>query len=322
MKIQMKRVSITATAVLFAMMLAIPALAMSASAASTGYDQQLLQARYDLVSARVNFATGVYADTATLVANASDLNVHVTRLNSDLGTLKGYASSGGRSGFNSFLTGTVQPDMASGMAALKADMLKFKEWGVSAGTKQQLKADYQARKSTFDQQTDAAIIELGNVRLNYYNDAMSKDDQRMSQLSARGIDVSGMESVKSEAMSSVVTPLQSAISSGNADAVKAELHDKCLGNGQPYSDHFFAKTDLAALTATGAKIGASTDNATIQQQLADANAKLSSAQGTLNVVGTNPYTSDQQSQIWDNLKAASDGLKTILKELNSQNKQG
>jgi len=151
---------------------------------------------------------------------------------------------------------------------------------------------------------------------------MSKDDQRMSQLSARGIDVSGMESVKSEAMSSVVTPLQSAISSGNADAVKAELHDKCLGNGQPYSDHFFAKTDLAALTATGAKIGASTDNATIQQQLADANAKLSSAQGTLNVVGTNPYTSDQQSQIWDNLKAASDGLKTILKELNSQNKQG
>jgi len=322
MKTQMKKAYVTAAALLFVMMLAIPAVAMNVSAASTSYDQQVLQARYDLVSARVSFATGVYTDTMALVTNASDLQAHVNKLNGDLPTLKGYASSGDRSGFNSYLTGTIQPDMKSGMAALAADVKQFKAWGVNAATIQQLKADYQSRKNTFDQQTNAAIIELGNARLSYYNDVMSKDDQRISQLSAKGIDTSGMQSAKSDAMSNVVTPLQSAINSNNADAVKQQLHDRCLGNGQPYSDHFFAKTDLAALQATSAKVAASTDNATIQQQLSDVNAKLSASQSTLGAVGTNPYTSDQQNQVWNNLKAASDGLKTILKELNSQNTQG
>ena len=322
MKIQMKRAAATVAAVLFVAMLAVPALTTSVFAAGASYDQQVLQARYDAVSARVDFASGVLTDTATLITNASDLNAPAGKLNGDLGTLKGYASSGDKSGFNSYLTGTVQPDMTAAMAAFKDDRTHFKAWGVSASTIQQLKADYQSRKNTLDQQTAAAVIELGNVRLNYYNDVMSKDDQRMSQLSAKGIDVSGMQSVKSEAMSNVVSPLQTAVSSGNADAVKAQLHDKCIGNGQPYSDHFFAKSDLAALTATSARIGSGTDNATVQQQLSDVNSKLSAAQGTLSSVGTSPYTSDQQNQVWNNLKAASDGLKTILKELNSQNKQG
>lgn len=323
MKIRMKKAGLTTAALLLVMVLALPALAMSASAASatSPYQQQVLQARYDLVSARVNFAAGLFTDTATLVTNASDLAAHADKLNGDLGTLKGYVSSNDKSGFDSYLSGTVRPDMEAGMAAQKADMKQFKAWGVSDETKQQLRADYQARKTTFDQQTGAAIIELGNVRLNYYNDAMSKDDQRMSQLSSKGIDVSGMQGVKSDAMSSVVTPLQSAIISGNADAVKSQLHDRCLANGQPYSFHFFAKNDLEALKATSAKISATTDNETVHQQLADVNGKLSNAESTLNTVGTSPYTSDQQSQVWDSLKAASDGLKTILTELKSQNTQ-
>ncbi|HTX43734.1 MAG TPA: hypothetical protein VMC61_03310, partial [Methanocella sp.] len=192
-----------------------------------------------------------------------------------------------------------------------------------AETIAQLKTDYQNRKTTFQQQENAAIIELGNVRLTYYNDVMSRDDDRMAQLSAKGVDVSGMQGVQAGAESNVIGPLQSAINSQDANAVKQQLHDKCLGNGAPYSYHFFAKNDLEALKAISAKVGASTGNATIQQQLADVNAKLSVAADTLNAVGTNPYTSDQQNQVWDNLKAASQGLKTIIQELiKGQNSQG
>lgn len=323
MTIRMKKMGITIAATLFILALAAPAFTASGFAAAPNPgEQQLLQARYDLVSARVNFAAGVLSDTSGLVANASDLNAHVDKLNGDLNTLKGYVSSADRSGFNGYVDGTIRTDVQAAMDALKADMKQFKAWGVSAATIQQLRADYQERKATFERQTNAATIGLGNVRLTYYNDVMSKTDARMANMSAKGIDVSGMRNVRGGAQSSVVAPLQSAVSSGDANAVKAELKDKCLGNGQPYSYHYYAKIDLEALKATSAKIGASTDNSTIRQQLADVNAKLSSAEGTLSTVGTNPYAAGQKDQVWNGLKAASEGLKTIIKEINGQNNQG
>ncbi len=323
MTIRMKKMGITIAATLFILALAVPAFTMSGfAAASNPGEQQLLQARYDLVSARVNFATGVLSDTSGLVANASDLNPHVDKLNADLNTLKGYVSSADRSGFNGYVSGAIHTDVQAAMDALKADMKQFKAWGVSAATIQQLRADYQERKATFEQQTNAATVELGNARLAYYNTVMSKTDAHMANMSAKGIDVSGMQNVKSGAQSSVVAPLQSAVSSGDANAVKAELKDKCLGDGQPYSYHFYAKEDLEALKATSAKVAAGTNNSTVLQQLADVNAKLASAESTLSAVGTNPYTTGQKDQVWNDLKAASEGLKTIIKEINGQNDQG
>jgi hypothetical protein len=321
MMINMKRPVIAAAATLFLLAIAIPAFT-ACGLAESPYEQQILQARYDMVNARVGFAAGVLSDTSSLVVNASDLNAHVDKLNGDLNTLKGFVNSNDRSGFDSFVSGTIQPDMKSALDALKADMQQFKAWGVSGETIKQLREDYQARKSTFEQQTNAAIVELGNIRLTYYNDVVSKADARMSEMSARGIDVSGMQGVTAGAESNVVSPLQSAVSSGDANAVKEQLKDKCIANGAPYSYHIYAKLDLEALNAVGAKIGAGTNNSSIQQQLAAVNEKLSNAEGTLNVVGTNPYTADQQSQVWDNLKAASEGLKEIIKELNCQNAQG
>jgi hypothetical protein len=323
MTMDMTKMGRTAAAALFLLALAMPLFTMSGLAASSSpYEQQILQARYDMVSARVSFATGVLTDTSTLVANASDLNAHVDKLNGDLNTLKGYVNSNDKGGFDGYVSGTIQPDMQASFDALKADMKQFKAWGVSAETIAQLKADYQSRKSTFEQQTNAATIELGNIRLSYYNDVLSAADDHMAKLSARGIDVSGMQSVKAGAESKVVSPLQSAVSSGDASAVKEQLKDKCIANGAPYSYHIYAKLDLEALKAVSAKVSASTNSSSIQQQLAAVNEKLSSAEGTLNMVGTNPYTADQQSQVWDNLKAASDGLKEIIKELNGQNTQG
>jgi hypothetical protein len=322
MTINMKRPVMAAAATLILLAIAIPAFT-ACGLAESPYEQQILQARYDLVSARVNFATGVLEDTSSLVANASGLAAHVDKLSGDLDTLNGYVEANDREGFNSFVSGIIQPDMQASFDALKADMKQFKAWGISAETIAQLKADYQNRKSTFEQQTNAAIVELGNVRLTYYNDVLSAADYHMAKLSAKGIDVSGMQGVEAGAENNVIGPLRSAVSSGDASAVKQELHDKCIANGAPYSYHIYAKLDLEALKAVSAKIGSSVNNSTIQEQLIAVNERLSSAEGALNVVGTSPYTAEQQSQVWDNLKAASEGLKAIIKELNSgQNCEG
>ncbi|HTX44578.1 MAG TPA: hypothetical protein VMC61_07575, partial [Methanocella sp.] len=131
MTMDIKKLGRPAAATLILLALALPLFTMS-GLAENPYQQQILQARYDLVRARVNFVTGVLSDTSSLVANASDLNAHVDKLNRDLNALKGYVSSNDNNGFNSYLTGTIQPDVKAALEALKVDMKQFKAWGVSA----------------------------------------------------------------------------------------------------------------------------------------------------------------------------------------------
>jgi hypothetical protein len=304
---------ILATAVLLTAAAAIPALAQQADA--NAYDQQVLQLRYDSVSARVGFSTGVMADIVALVPRASDLNAHIGQLNADLATLDGYVSAGDASGFTGFVTGTINPDMQSANDAMKADRAMFRQWNVTAETRQALRNDYDGRKATFDARIQDITVRLGSIRLNRYNTAVANYDDRMSKLNAKGVDISVMQSVEIGARAPVIAPLQSAVAANDAPAVRAELKDKSLGNGAPYSYHFWAKMDLAGGKAVTAKI---TDNATqagYGDQIAQINAELATAQSTLDNVGTNPYTTEQQNTIWSSLKSAAGQLVNIIKAL-------
>ncbi|HUL61669.1 MAG TPA: hypothetical protein VLT35_01295 [Methanocella sp.] len=306
-------VLIFATAALLMAALAMPAAAQQAD--TKAYDQQVLQLRYESVSARVGFTTGVMADVVSLVPNASDLNAHIDRLNADLSTLSGYVAAGDPSGFSSFVSGTIDPDMQDANKAVLAARAHFREWGVTAETRAQLKTMYDQRKATFEARMNNVVIGLGNLRLTHYNDAVAKYDDRMTKLSAKGVDVSGMQAVEAGAQASVIGPLQTAIASADPAAVKAELKDKCLGNGAPYSYHFWAKMDTAGGQAISARVADNATQAGYGEQLAQVNAELATAQSTLDSVGTNPYTIEQKSTIWDSLKAAADGLKDLIKLL-------
>lgn len=322
--ITIKKFGFVVAAALMIVVAIAPTFALPASAASANpYDQQILQARYDYVSARVGFMTGVLSDTASLVANASDLNTNVRALDNDLDTLKGYVNANDKAGFDNCVKATIHTDMQAAVDALKADRQQFKEWGVTAATKQQLLSDYQSRKVACESQTNSATVEMGGVKLQYYNDVMSKADSGIATLSSKGVDVSGMQAAESGARTNVIAPLQSAVSSGDAGAVKSELTGKCLGNGAPYSYHYFAQSDLAKLNALTEKIA---DNATAAghgDQISDVNARLSAAQGALSAAGTSPYSGDQKDTVWNNLKAASGELKTIIQELQGgQSNQG
>lgn len=300
---------------------AISAFASTASAA-TANDQPILQARYDQVSAHVDFITGVMGDIVSLVPQATNLQAPSDKLHVDMVTLQGFVSSSDKTGFSSFVTGTVQPDVQSANDALKADRQQYKSWNVTAATAEQLKTDYQNRKATYDSQVDSAGVELGNAVLSGYNTVLQAHDTVMSNMSSKGFDISGMQAAQNEAQSSVVTPLQNAVGTQNGTAVKNELKSVSLGNGAPYSDHYFAKFDLAKLDSVSSKIAASTNDTAIQQQLDDVNTQLSSSSSALGTVGTSPYTGSQQDQVWNPLKSASSELKTIIGELKGKSTQG
>ena len=302
---------------------AISAFASTASAATANpNDQPILQARYDQVSAHIGFVTGVMGDIISLVPQATNLQAPSDKLHVDMVTLQGFVSSSDKTGFSSFVTGTIQPDVKSANDALKADRQQYKSWNVTAAMAEQLKTDYQNRKSTYDSQVDNAGVELGNAVLNGYNTVLQAHDTLMSNMSSKGFDISGMQAAQNEAQSSVITPLQNAVGTQNGTAVKNELKSVSLGNGAPYSDHYYAKFDLAKLDSVSTKIAASTNDTAIQQQLDDVNTQLSSSSSTFGIVGTSPYTGSQQDQVWNPLKSASSELKTIIGELKGKRTQG
>ncbi|MCD1295392.1 hypothetical protein CUJ83_10320 [Methanocella sp. CWC-04] len=310
-----------AMAILFVAAAATAMFAATACAAENPYEQQILQARYDQVSATVNFNTAVMGDVVELVPQAAGLNEHIDRLNSDLSTLYTYVEASDKGGFNGYLQDTVRPDLNAANDALKDARKNFKDWNVTRDTIQELRDRYVEHKAEFEAQVNSAKLQLGNIKLGYYNDVMAKTDERMSKLNEKGVDTNGMMCVKSGAISNVITPLQNAVSSGDGNAVKNELRTRCMFNGAQYSFHYAAKIDLEALKAITSAIADNATQAGYGDEIAEVNAKLSAAENTLNEVGTSPYTDAQKEQIWNNLKDASGLIRSIIQGMNGNCRQ-
>lgn len=312
-----KKWGIVAVIMIFISIVAISASTLSVMAATPGtYDQQILQARYDITSANVGFVTGAMSDVASQVPQASNLQAPAEKLSSDLTTLQGYVTSVDDSGFNSYVKNTIIPDTQAAQSVIKSDRQLWSSWNVTLATKLQLAKDYQSLKTTHDSGINSAWVELGNARLQYYNSVMSDNDAIIANMSSKGLDVSGMQAAENNARSNVINPLQAAVSSGSGDSIKQQLTSNCLGDGTPYSDHFFASDDLARLSSISAKISSVGNlSNTVRQQLADVNSKLSAAGSALQAAGTSPYSGPQNNDVWNNMTAASNELKTILSEL-------
>ncbi|HMK45559.1 MAG TPA: hypothetical protein VK436_02935 [Methanocella sp.] len=304
-------------AVLFVMAVTQP---MSAFAATQQVhdNHQTLQVRYDGVVARVDFMSGVISDTASLVPQASaNLNSHINILNSDLNTLNAYAAASNSTDFNSFIRDTLSPDMEASNEALKADAAHFKAWGVTKETREQLRMDYSNRKAAYQDAMSQETLALGTAKLAAYNSDINAINVQIANWSAKGIDTTGMKNVVNGAGSSVVAPLQSAVSAGDVNATREPLRSTCLYNGAPYSYHMAAKMDTERLKALTGKISANATAAGYGNQIANINTQLASAQDQLNQIGASPYTGDQRTSLFDTLKDASLELKTIIREMNA-----
>jgi len=161
-------------------------------------------------------------------------------------------------------------------------------------------------------------IRLGQERLSEYNNLLSMENTQISNMAAKGFEVSGMQSVVAGAQANVVTPLQNAVNTGNGTVIKDELKSVSLDNGMPYSFHYSAQINLARLTSINDKLATLVNNTTIQGQISDVSSKLSAVSSNLNSIGTSPYTGSQESQVWGGMKAASEELKTIIREINAE----
>jgi hypothetical protein len=306
--------------------LAIPSFAAGTTTASTatqtGY---FLQAREQHLSCTVDFTSSVMNDVVNAVPQDSSgpLSADISRLNGDESQLSSLASAGDPDAFDSFVTGTLTKDVTQSISDLHAARRGFKGDNITNATLTQLNSGYSTARSTLTSCNDGAVSTLLQARINEFTATISDWNNKISELGAKGFDTTAMQAVASGATTDVVTPLQTALQSGNQAQMVSALQTYCIGddcngyNGsQPYDYHGFAQMALDVLQAEVSK--ASTDpivanltaaGVTIDTgALSDATQQLDGVSSTLASVGTAKYAAGQEQSIESSLKQAAEDL--------------
>ena len=322
---QIKNIRTVLVAMLLVLAVIVPTFAMTASAASASTsDPQVLQLRYDNVNAHATFTNGYMGDIMSMVPQASDLQTQVNTITSDLQTLDGYVSSNDNDGFNSYVKNTMTPAFQNATAAIKTDRQQFKAWNVTNATRQTLNTDYKNLQSQYQSQINSTNAQLASLlltdRINEYNTVLQDNNNVIANMSGKGYDVSGMQTVQSYGQA-VVSKLQS-VQGSDPKTIMNMLKSECLGNGATYSEHYYAEFDQARLQSVSAKLApmvANSSNSTVKSAFANANTDLNSVTSTLQTVNHQAYTGGQQNQVWgaSGLQGASQNLKTVIEGLKS-----
>jgi hypothetical protein len=161
-------------------------------------------------------------------------------------------------------------------------------------------------------------IDMGNNRLARYNNVMTRSENRIQNMGARGADTTGMQSVMAGAQSCVIAPLEAAICTGNGTIIANELRSKSLFNGSQYSYHYGAMMGIEGLKSTTARIEANATAAGYGSQIEEVKTHIANAEAIMESVGTNPYTNDQKNAVKEALKSATTILKDIAKSMRDQ----
>jgi hypothetical protein len=159
------------------------------------------------------------------------------------------------------------------------------------------------------------LEDFANGRINNFKNSLDVYQKKISVLSAKGVDVSSLNQIISDANTQIIAPLQSAISSaGDASSLNQAIKKYCLFDGcvNGTNFHLAAKFETAKLQIALNKINSSSEATQLQTD-------LTNAKNILTQVGTSQYTSDQNKNLWN---AISNGYKVIKSILNSNKLSG
>ncbi|MBI5046679.1 hypothetical protein HZC07_03020 [Candidatus Micrarchaeota archaeon] len=270
------------------------------------------------VGCKTDFTVGVINSVDSAV-NSSNLSRYATKLQADVTALQGYADRNDSEGFRSYVKGTYETDLRSTNSAV-VDLRKSVRGNATRGS---MRSDYQNLRGTFESCRLAALKQYANAKVNGYERLLAQYNNKITNLSAKGIDTSILSTIVSDAQSQIVDPLKSAISSAtNGSQVRMALGEFCLFNGCPNGDNFHlaAKFEIEKLNKQLAYIQANGNETGVQDKITDAQSALASASSALSSVGTNKYLPDQEQAVWSNIRTAAQDIKQILSGVRNNGK--
>lgn len=278
-----------------------------------------LDASAQQVKCKTDFMTGVISGITSSVPSASSLTTYADKLQGDESQLESYAAAGSADSYRDYLRGTYDPDLKSAREAII-------QWRVSAigslnaSERQAIRSSYSSLRSVFDSCEMNAIKGYAQAKVDGYDQILSVAQDRASNLSAKGIDASGLTSLISQARNAIVASLQSAIdSASDGKSLATAVRSYCLYNGckDGTNFHFAAKWEIAKLTAIEAHVQAQPKAANYSSQLSQVTGDLNTAGSQLSSKGTSDYAPGQESQVWDPIKDAAKTLTEVIHGMRS-----
>lgn len=277
-----------------------------------------LQRFYDIANAQVGFYSTVVGSMISLVPSDT-LTADIAKLQADLTQIQTYVTAADRDSLTQFVKGTFQPDINT----IKQDILAWRQANfrnISAAYRLSLKTDFDKSKSDFQTNQLNAYKDFANGRINYFNSAIGVYQKRIDSLSAKGLDVSSLTQLLSDAQTTIITPLQQAINSAaNASSLNQDVKQYALFDGSQggINFHLAAKFNVAELQIALNKLTSTTGVS--QTSIAQLQNDINTANTVLTAVGTSQYTSSQQSQLWNAIKDGWSAVKTASNSIsNSQ----
>ncbi|MBI5227765.1 hypothetical protein HY988_04220 [Candidatus Micrarchaeota archaeon] len=311
-------------AVLFALLLAVPMIsAVSSNPVKDAVKGDLLGSALDEIKCRNDFTVGVIDSITSADSNASALSSYASALQKDYTQLQVYVSANDSEGFRTFVKATYKEDVKSTDDAIRNwRKTGRKAEGKANETRETLRAEYEQLRPVYQECRLGAVKEHANARVRMYNGILDHEDQRIQNLSARGIDTQGLRGVVDEARNRIVSPLQNGINSAtDAKEIISAMHSYCLYNGcqNGTNDHFAAKVNIERLGGVLGKIKSSNQSGNFGPQIADAEENLAMANSAVAGFGMNHYDQEQHDAVWDPIKEAAGQIKEILALIKGNN---
>lgn len=239
----------------------------------------------------------------------------MTKINGDLTTLQGYASSNDKTGFQSFVQGQLKTDTKS--VRLDAQNL-IKTVHLTKDQRATLKSEMSQLQSTYKSCMFAAKQQSANAKVQNFQNQITQMQNRSKTLAVKGIDTTALNNQISSANAQVAA-LQAAINSANdSKSLQKAINSFCLYNGckNGTNFHFAANSAIAVKQAQLTKIQSRNGSTVYSTQITQAQNDLNTAKSVLNTVGNSQYSGTQQSNVWNNIKAATDIIKQLWQEIN------
>lgn len=183
-----------------------------------------------------------------------------------------------------------------------------------------LKTDIAPIKSAYIQCLFGVRQQQASLKVNMYSNAMTNAETRERNMEKRGMDTSTLNKTITTASSKIEAFKEAVNNAENSTQIKSAMDSFCLYNGckDPNNYHFAAKTSIDAMQARLNLLTGLNSTSTYQSLVSQAQSDITNAQNALDQVGASKYNGTQSSDVWNDIKAASD----IMHQLQQMSHKG
>lgn len=302
----------------YAMLFALLMVPLASAALSDAVKGQGLEAAMADVECRNAFTIGVMDSVASVVPDEG-LEAQKAALEADKAKLQSYADSGDTGGFRSYVRGTYDQHLRDARQAILG-WRKDNARSVTGAQHTSLRGAYAALRETYNACHLNALKSYGKAKAQAYGEALDRREEKLENLSAKGVDTHGLGALISQARSQVVSPLESAVDAASGIlSYHNALKSYCLYDGCPEGRnfHFAAKWEAEKLRGILEVVKADPRSANYAAEIASAESGIATAESVVSAAGDSQFTAAQHDQLWNALSDASRKVKEILSGMRS-----